>query len=271
MTRIDQLRQKHKAAFEERGVRLTYMPFILKAVVDALKAFPVLNASIDGDNIVYHKDINLGVAVALDWGLIVPVIHHADEKNVLGLARAVERPRRPRAREEAQGRGGPGRHLHRHEPRRLRQPLRHADHQPAAGRASSASARSRSGRWCATTPSPSAPCATSPDLRPPPGGRRRRRPLHGAGQEDAAGVRRSCPLARPFGADRRIPHRSAVRTSSRRQVLARGDRRSPVVTRIDPTVRPDTPSTDGDHGEGDGVGSRGRVPERRCRAMASRP
>ena len=89
MTRVDQLRQKHKAAFEERGVRLTYTPFVLKAVVDALKAFPVLNASIDGETIVYHKDINLGLAVALDWGLIVPVIHHADEKNVLGLARAV--------------------------------------------------------------------------------------------------------------------------------------------------------------------------------------
>ncbi len=89
-TRLDQLRQKHRAAFEERGVRLTYLPFVLKAVVDALAAFPVLNASIDGDNIVYRKDVNLGVAVALDWGLIVPVIHHADEKNVLGLARALQ-------------------------------------------------------------------------------------------------------------------------------------------------------------------------------------
>jgi 2-oxoglutarate dehydrogenase E2 component (dihydrolipoamide succinyltransferase) len=89
MTRVDQLRQKHKAAFEERGVRLTYTPFVLKAVVDALKAFPVLNASIEGETIVYRKDVNLGLAVALDWGLIVPVIHHADEKNVLGLARAV--------------------------------------------------------------------------------------------------------------------------------------------------------------------------------------
>ena len=108
MTRIDQLRQKHKASFEERGVRLTYTPFILKAVVDALKAFPVLNASIDGDNVVYRKDVNLGVAVALDWGLIVPVIHHADEKNVLGLARAAhdlaERARAKKLKvEEVQG------------------------------------------------------------------------------------------------------------------------------------------------------------------------
>jgi 2-oxoglutarate dehydrogenase E2 component (dihydrolipoamide succinyltransferase) len=89
MTRVDQLRQKHKAAFEERGARLTYLPFVLKAVVDGLKAFPVLNASLDGEHVLYHKDVNLGVAVALDWGLIVPVVHHADEKNVLGLARAV--------------------------------------------------------------------------------------------------------------------------------------------------------------------------------------
>ena len=108
MTRVDQLRQKHKAAFEVRGVRLTYTPFILKAVVDALKAFPVLNASIDGDNVVYRKDVNLGVAVALDWGLIVPVIHHADEKNVLGLARAAhdlaERARAKKLKvEEVQG------------------------------------------------------------------------------------------------------------------------------------------------------------------------
>jgi 2-oxoglutarate dehydrogenase E2 component (dihydrolipoamide succinyltransferase) len=108
MTRVDQLRQKHKASFEERGARLTYTPFVLKAVVDALKAFPVLNASIDGDSIVYHKEINLGVAVALDWGLIVPVIHHADEKNVLGLARAAhdlaERARAKKLKvEEVQG------------------------------------------------------------------------------------------------------------------------------------------------------------------------
>jgi 2-oxoglutarate dehydrogenase E2 component (dihydrolipoamide succinyltransferase) len=90
MTRVDELRRKHKKAYEQRdGVRLTFLPFILKATVDALKAFPVLNSSVDGDSIVYRKEINLGVAVALDWGLIVPVIRGADERNILGLARAV--------------------------------------------------------------------------------------------------------------------------------------------------------------------------------------
>jgi 2-oxoglutarate dehydrogenase E2 component (dihydrolipoamide succinyltransferase) len=109
MTRVERLRHKYQASYEERsGARLTYLPFILKATVDALKAFPVLNASIEGDNILYRKDVNLGIAVALDWGLIVPVIHNADEKNLLGLARAVfdlaERARAKKLKvEEVQG------------------------------------------------------------------------------------------------------------------------------------------------------------------------
>ncbi len=108
MTRIAQLRERHRAAFEARGVRLTWTPFILKAVVDALKSFPVLNASIEGDSIVYRKDVNLGLAVALDWGLIVPVIQHAEDKSVLGLARAAgdlaERARQKKLKvEEVQG------------------------------------------------------------------------------------------------------------------------------------------------------------------------
>jgi 2-oxoglutarate dehydrogenase E2 component (dihydrolipoamide succinyltransferase) len=90
MTRVDQLRRKHAPGTLERsGIKLTYLPFILKACVDALKAYPVLNSSVEGDSIVYKKDVNLGIAVALDWGLIVPVIRNADERNVLGLARAV--------------------------------------------------------------------------------------------------------------------------------------------------------------------------------------
>jgi len=109
MSRVGQLRDKYRAGYEERAaVKLTYMPFILKATIDALKAFPVLNSSVEGDAIVYRHDVNLGIAVALDWGLIVPVIRNADEKNVLGLARAVndlaERARTKRLKvEEVQG------------------------------------------------------------------------------------------------------------------------------------------------------------------------
>jgi len=109
MTRVAQLRHKHGRSFEERsGVKLTYMPFILKATVDALKAFPVLNSSVEGDAIAYRKDVNLGIAVALGWGLIVPVIRNAEERNLLGFARAVndlaERARTKKLKvEEVQG------------------------------------------------------------------------------------------------------------------------------------------------------------------------
>jgi 2-oxoglutarate dehydrogenase E2 component (dihydrolipoamide succinyltransferase) len=88
--RLAQLREKKKAEYERAGGKLTFTALIAKVVVDALRAFPVVNASIDGDNIVYKKDINLGIAVALDQGLIVPVIRNADEKNLLGLSRAIE-------------------------------------------------------------------------------------------------------------------------------------------------------------------------------------
>jgi 2-oxoglutarate dehydrogenase E2 component (dihydrolipoamide succinyltransferase) len=90
-TNVARLREHHKEAFfEKNGVKLTYLPFIFRALIQALKEFPQVNASIDGDNIVYHKDIHLGMAVALDWGLIVPVIKNADEKSILGLARATQ-------------------------------------------------------------------------------------------------------------------------------------------------------------------------------------
>jgi 2-oxoglutarate dehydrogenase E2 component (dihydrolipoamide succinyltransferase) len=88
-SRIAQIREAKKKDFERAGTKLTYMSFIINAAVEALRAVPVVNASVDGENIVYHKEINVGIAVALDWGLIVPVIKHADEKNLLGLSRAV--------------------------------------------------------------------------------------------------------------------------------------------------------------------------------------
>jgi 2-oxoglutarate dehydrogenase E2 component (dihydrolipoamide succinyltransferase) len=83
------LRDGLKGEFQRDGVKLTFMPFIIKAVIEGIKKWPIVNSSVWGDQIVYKKDINVGVAVALDWGLIVPVIRGADEKSLLGLARAV--------------------------------------------------------------------------------------------------------------------------------------------------------------------------------------
>jgi pyruvate dehydrogenase E2 component (dihydrolipoamide acetyltransferase) len=90
MTPIATLRAKMKNKFEETtGTKLTFMPFFVRAAVEALRAFPTVNASVDGTNIVLHKECNIGIAVALDWGLIVPVIKNAEEKNFLGIARAM--------------------------------------------------------------------------------------------------------------------------------------------------------------------------------------
>jgi len=88
--RLAALREKRRAEYEAAGAKLTYTALIAKVVVDALRQFPIVNASIDGDRIIYKKDINLGIAVALESGLIVPVIHRADEKNLLGLSRAID-------------------------------------------------------------------------------------------------------------------------------------------------------------------------------------
>jgi 2-oxoglutarate dehydrogenase E2 component (dihydrolipoamide succinyltransferase) len=90
MTAIARLRASTKAKFEETtGTKLTFMPFFVRAAVEALRAFPTVNASVDGTNIILHRECNIGIAVALDWGLIVPVIKNAEEKNFLGLARTM--------------------------------------------------------------------------------------------------------------------------------------------------------------------------------------
>jgi len=105
MTKVAALRAKSKAEFEERyETKLTFMPFFVKAAVNGLRAFPTLNASLDGTNVVLHKEINVGIAVALDWGLIVPVVKNADEKNILGIQRTLndlaERARSKKLRPE---------------------------------------------------------------------------------------------------------------------------------------------------------------------------
>jgi pyruvate dehydrogenase E2 component (dihydrolipoamide acetyltransferase) len=88
-TRVAQLRAKKKKEYADRGVNLTYLAFIAKAVADALRAHPVVNSAVSGESTVFRRDINLGIAVALDWGLIVPVIKHADELSLVGIARAI--------------------------------------------------------------------------------------------------------------------------------------------------------------------------------------
>ena len=90
MTRIAKIRERSKAPFEAKyGTKLTYMPFFVRACVEGLRAFPTVNASADGNTVVLHREINVGIAVALDWGLIVPVLKNSEEKNFLGLARGI--------------------------------------------------------------------------------------------------------------------------------------------------------------------------------------
>ena len=90
MTKIAKMRERHKTEFQQRyGYSLTYLPFVIAAAVEAIRAYPIVNASIEGNNIIYHNEINVGIAVALENGLIVPVIRNADEKNVTGLQRAI--------------------------------------------------------------------------------------------------------------------------------------------------------------------------------------
>jgi 2-oxoglutarate dehydrogenase E2 component (dihydrolipoamide succinyltransferase) len=89
-SRVDQIRRTKKDEYERQGAKLTFTSFIARAVTDCLRRHPVLNASIDGDNVVYRGSVNLGIAVSLEHGLIVPVVKGADEKNLLGLSRAIQ-------------------------------------------------------------------------------------------------------------------------------------------------------------------------------------
>jgi 2-oxoglutarate dehydrogenase E2 component (dihydrolipoamide succinyltransferase) len=90
MTKVAKLRDKLKGSFQAQyGFSLTFLPFMVRAAVAALRQYPLVNASIEGTNIIYHRDINLGIAVALENGLIVPVIRNADEKNIVGLQRSI--------------------------------------------------------------------------------------------------------------------------------------------------------------------------------------
>jgi len=90
LTRVARIRAQKRAEFEAgTGLKLTFMPFIIKAVTEGLRAFPILNSSVAGTSVIYRKQINIGIAVALDWGLIVPVIKHADDLSLSGITRAL--------------------------------------------------------------------------------------------------------------------------------------------------------------------------------------
>ena len=183
-SRVDQIRKAKKDEYERMGAKLTFTSFIAKAAVDCLRRHPMINASIDGDNVIYRGSVNLGIAVALDNGLIVPVVKGADEKNTLGLSRAIQDVAdRARAKklspEEVQGGTftitNPG---------NFGRAVRPAGHQPAAGgdprRRHDREARGRDRRHDRHPPD------GLPDarLRPPAGGRRRRRPVHGRPEEE---------------------------------------------------------------------------------------
>jgi 2-oxoglutarate dehydrogenase E2 component (dihydrolipoamide succinyltransferase) len=88
-TRVAQVRSTKKQEYGERGVNLTYLAFITKVVADNLRKHPVLNSAVSGESTLFRRDVNIGIAVALEWGLIVPVIKHADELSLLGVARAI--------------------------------------------------------------------------------------------------------------------------------------------------------------------------------------
>jgi 2-oxoglutarate dehydrogenase E2 component (dihydrolipoamide succinyltransferase) len=88
-SRVAQLRAKHKQSYADRGVSLTYLAFIAKACAENLRTHPIVNAAVSGDSTIFRRDINIGIAVALEWGLIVPVLKHADELSLMGIARGI--------------------------------------------------------------------------------------------------------------------------------------------------------------------------------------
>ena len=139
VTKIARLRERAKRDFEAReGVKLSFLPFFALAAVEALKQYPVVNASIEGDQIVYHAEENLGVAVDTERGLLVPVIRDAGDLNIAGHRPQDRRPGRPHPQQQDHAGRARRRHVHADEHRQPRCALRHADHQPAAGRRSSA-------------------------------------------------------------------------------------------------------------------------------------
>ena len=135
MTRIVKLREKNRNSFQQStGLKLTYTPFFIRAVAQGLRAWPIMNSSVEGDNIHYKRDINIGIAVALDWGLLVPVIKHADELSFVGLQRALNDLGERARSKKLKPRGSKRWDIYDHQPGDFWGKLWAAHHQPAAGR-----------------------------------------------------------------------------------------------------------------------------------------
>ena len=132
---VNELRARYKDRFEKKhGVKLGFMSFFVKACVEALKRFPVVNASVDGNDIVYHEYYDIGVAVSTERGLIVPVLRDADTLSFADIEKAVVGVREARARRLDHARRTDRRHVHHHQRRRVRLAAVHADRQRAAER-----------------------------------------------------------------------------------------------------------------------------------------
>jgi 2-oxoglutarate dehydrogenase E2 component (dihydrolipoamide succinyltransferase) len=179
-TRVDEIRKAKKTEYENAGGKLTYMSFITKACAGALKAVPVVNSSVDGTDVIYKKDVNIGIAVALDWGLIVPVVKNADTLSLLEISRSIVdlagRARDKKLKtDEVQGGTftitNPG-------------AVRHADHQPAAGRHRRRRCRREAARGGRRSDCHPPARVHDARLRPSHHRRRRRRSVHAARQED---------------------------------------------------------------------------------------
>ena len=135
LTAVQELRARYKERFEkEHGVKLGFMSFFVKAAIEALKRFPVVNASVDGNDIVYHEYYDIGVAVSTERGLIVPVVRDADSKSFAQIEKQVADYARQRARGHDRHRGSDRRHLHHHQRRSVRLAHVDADRQCAAER-----------------------------------------------------------------------------------------------------------------------------------------
>ena len=148
MTATMEMRARYQDSFTKKhGIKLGFMGFFVKAAVEALKAYPAVNAEIDGDEVVYKHHYDIGVAVSTEQGLVVPVVRDADAMSFAEHREEDRRPRQARPRRQARHGGPDRRHLHHHQWRRVRLDAEHPHPQPAPGRHPGHARDQAAGRW----------------------------------------------------------------------------------------------------------------------------